>query len=326
MNRHEFALLVATAIVAPALFDPAAASAASPAEEAYARGDFSAAIDAYEERLDDAPTDPAVLKNLANAYYRAGRFDDAARLFERLTRERRAPAEKAKGWYDRGNAMFRAGRLEDSVASYENALQLDPSNADAAHNLEFVRREIERRQQEQAKREEENRPPDEEQEGDSKDESEDQSSGDQKREQDSNEQNPSKETEQQAEDEKAGANSESNAPSKKDSDQDGLEDDTERNTGTDPLDPDSDGDGLLDGEEDKNGDGRVSPGETDPRTEDSDNDGVTDSDDQTPAGKRVASPPGTLSREDALRYLQALREQRPKFKVRGDPRTKEKDW
>ncbi|HEU4407097.1 MAG TPA: hypothetical protein VFS43_17645 [Polyangiaceae bacterium] len=52
--------------------------------------------------------------------------------------------------------------------------------------------------------------------------------------------------------------------------------DADPTTRTDPTSPDSDGDALPDGLEDRNGNGRVDPGETDPGELDTDGDGLPD--------------------------------------------------
>lgn len=48
-------------------------------------------------------------------------------------------------YYNLGNAYFRNDNLGKAVVAYERALRLDPTNADARHNLEFVRTRIQDR-------------------------------------------------------------------------------------------------------------------------------------------------------------------------------------
>lgn len=68
----------------------------------------------------------------AIAHYRAGRYEDAARLLE----GRNDP----DSLYNRGNALARHGRLVDALAAYEASLALRPSDADTIHNRDLVRR------------------------------------------------------------------------------------------------------------------------------------------------------------------------------------------
>jgi Ca-activated chloride channel homolog len=67
----------------------------------------------------------------AAAHYRAGRFDEAARLLEGL--------EDPDSLYNRANALARMGRLQDALAGYEEALRIRPNDADTLHNRDLVR-------------------------------------------------------------------------------------------------------------------------------------------------------------------------------------------
>ena len=62
---------------------------------------------------------------------------------------------EAQSRYNAGNALYRMGRLEDAVGQYLRTLELDPDDEDARFNLEFVRREMERRREDQQQRRQE---------------------------------------------------------------------------------------------------------------------------------------------------------------------------
>jgi Ca-activated chloride channel family protein len=68
----------------------------------------------------------------ASALYRAGRYAESAKLLEGLDDER--------AHYNRGNALARAGQIPQAIEAYERALELDPQDADAKHNLELLRK------------------------------------------------------------------------------------------------------------------------------------------------------------------------------------------
>lgn len=80
---------------------------------------------------------PADSAAAARGLYDAGRFDDAAAAYEKLSAA--APRDAALQ-YDLGNALFKAGRLGRAVAAYERAFALDPRDADARFNLAFALR------------------------------------------------------------------------------------------------------------------------------------------------------------------------------------------
>jgi len=58
----------------------------------------------------------------------------------------------AQSRYNAGNALYRTGRLEEAVDQYLRSLEINPEDEDAKYNLEFVRREIQRRMNEQKQR------------------------------------------------------------------------------------------------------------------------------------------------------------------------------
>lgn len=89
-------------------FGLAAQSAAQRADSAYNKEDYRLAISLYIEDLATHGPDAQVYYNLGNAYYRNGNMGRA-------------------------------------VLSYERSLRLDPTDADARHNLEFVRSRIQDR-------------------------------------------------------------------------------------------------------------------------------------------------------------------------------------
>ena len=111
------------------------------------------------EKQIENPKDPRLAYNIGNAYYRMGRFEEAAASYESLfdgeTPWGEIPVEFAgAGWYNRGNALYRLGELEESVASYQKALELNPQDKEARKNLEFVLRKLEEQQQKQEQEQE----------------------------------------------------------------------------------------------------------------------------------------------------------------------------
>ena len=85
---------------------------------------------------------PDSLWNAGTAAYQDGRWTDAVSAFRSLES---AGIGSAAVWYNLGNASFKAGDLPGAILSYERALKLDPSHADARFNLEFARTQIQDR-------------------------------------------------------------------------------------------------------------------------------------------------------------------------------------
>lgn len=92
------------------------------------------AVPAYAE------LDTAALVAKAQQAYAAGDFDAAVDAYATLTWE--GGARDADVWYNAGNAYARAGEHGAAIAAYRRALELDPGHADAAANLAYVRHSI----------------------------------------------------------------------------------------------------------------------------------------------------------------------------------------
>lgn len=76
----------------------------------------------------------------AAAQYKAGQYQQAAETLKET--------QSADGHYNRGNALAKAGQLQEAIKAYQQALKLDPQNADARHNKELVEKQLQQQQQE----------------------------------------------------------------------------------------------------------------------------------------------------------------------------------
>ena len=113
---------------------------------AYVRGNYDEAQAAFQQATLGKPNDPVAHYNLGTALYRQGNFREAARTFQvSLSKYPEQSAKPIKSilsqssiLYNLGNAQFKVGDLTDAIASYKQALRLDPQDADAQHNLALV--------------------------------------------------------------------------------------------------------------------------------------------------------------------------------------------
>jgi Ca-activated chloride channel family protein len=75
----------------------------------------------------------------AAAQYRAGQYEQAAAGLEAL--------KTPDALYNRGNAQARLGQYPQAMASYQQALELDPDHQDARYNLELLQQQQQEQQQ-----------------------------------------------------------------------------------------------------------------------------------------------------------------------------------
>ena len=87
-------------------------------------------------------TDPSQQWNSATEAYAASDWDAAIQNYKEIEG---SGLEAPSLYYNLGNAYFRRGDLGLSILYYERALKLDPSYADARHNLEFANTRIQDR-------------------------------------------------------------------------------------------------------------------------------------------------------------------------------------
>mgnify|MGYP002623161227 CR=1 FL=1 len=74
----------------------------------------------------------------ANTAYAAGRYTEAATLYQSLIDEQ----PDAQVYYNLGNAQYKQGELAQAILSYERALRLKPNYKDAQYNLAFAQSRI----------------------------------------------------------------------------------------------------------------------------------------------------------------------------------------
>lgn len=143
---------VATALCLLAV--PAAVSA-SPASalRSYRNGNYLTAEREYQRMLEKHPDDPRLRYNAGTAAYKTGNIEEAIKGFLGALVSPDLPVQQ-RAYYNLGNALYRAGERapeleakaqawQQAVRSYESALKLDPQDADARFNLEFVKKKLE---------------------------------------------------------------------------------------------------------------------------------------------------------------------------------------
>jgi tetratricopeptide (TPR) repeat protein len=135
-------LYLAAAAVSCLAFSPdvAAESLAAKNREGnrlFAQGKYEDAERTYMEAQVKNPGNSKVLYNLGNTLIKQKKFDQGIKSL-RQSIDKGDKDLRENSWYNTGNAMFSAGRFRNAADAYIRALELDPSDTDAKHNLELA--------------------------------------------------------------------------------------------------------------------------------------------------------------------------------------------
>jgi Ca-activated chloride channel family protein len=131
----------------------------SSALREYKAGQYDQALKEYERLLQKKTDDPRLHFNAGAAAYRNRQFDEAAKQFNATLT---SPDLKLQGlaYYNEGNALYHLGEKnpdpkqrteswEKAIQDYESTMKLNPQDADAKYNYEFVKKELEKLKQQQ---------------------------------------------------------------------------------------------------------------------------------------------------------------------------------
>lgn len=103
----------------------------------FREGRFEESLNAYLEAQIERPDLPVLNFNTGAALYKNGDYQWAFRETQRSSSSQ-DPSVKSKTYYNTGNTYFRMGKLAEAAEEYKKALRLDPDDADAKHNLEYI--------------------------------------------------------------------------------------------------------------------------------------------------------------------------------------------
>jgi len=111
----------------------------------YDAGKYDESLNVFLDAQIEAPEDVQLKYNIAASHYKMKNYEEAVKGYLDVIATAQDARLEALSLYNIGNAMYRQGKLQEAVAYYKKALELDPEDADARHNLEFVREEIKKK-------------------------------------------------------------------------------------------------------------------------------------------------------------------------------------
>ena len=146
-------------VVALLLFLNGAALAKNAGVEAYDRKDYKDAEERFSKQLRFQPESPELHFNLGSAAYQTGDLDKALEAFSKAVTSP-DPKLHAKAEYNLGNTLFKRGaelkekepkiqEWTNALQHYDQALKVEPKNANAQYNRDLVQKMIEELQKEE---------------------------------------------------------------------------------------------------------------------------------------------------------------------------------
>jgi Ca-activated chloride channel family protein len=111
----------------------------------YQDGKFDEALKTYVDGQIEHADDTSLKYNIASSHYKTKNYEEAMKGYLDVAATAKDVKLQEKALYGGGNALFRQGKLEEAIEYYKKALEIDPNDQDAKHNLEFAREELKRR-------------------------------------------------------------------------------------------------------------------------------------------------------------------------------------
>lgn len=100
---------------------------------------YQSALETYRKAQVKAPKQPEILYNLGTTFYQTEQFDNAAKALQNASDNQSTNKPLlAQSWYNYGNALYRLGRFDQAIEAYKKTLELDPKDKDAKYNLELL--------------------------------------------------------------------------------------------------------------------------------------------------------------------------------------------
>jgi Ca-activated chloride channel family protein len=149
----------ATSLFAALLLPAIASASPSKALREYKAGQYEQSLKEYQQLLEKQNDDPRLHFNAGAAAYRNRQFDEAAKQFDSALASPDLKLQQ-QAYYNQGNTLFRLGEAnpdpskrsetwQKSLKDYELSMKLNPQDADAKFNHEFVKKMLEELKQQQ---------------------------------------------------------------------------------------------------------------------------------------------------------------------------------
>jgi Ca-activated chloride channel family protein len=166
----------------------------SSALREYKEGKYDQSLKEYEQLLERKKDDPRLHFNAGTAAYRNRKFDEAAKQFDEALASPDLKLQE-QAYYNRGNTLFYLGESnpdpanrtkawEEAVQNFESTMKLNPQDADAKFNHDYVKKKLEELKQQQKQNQKQDKQDKDQDKKENQDQKQDQQKQDSKKDQD----------------------------------------------------------------------------------------------------------------------------------------------
>lgn len=104
----------------------------------------------YRKALEEDPNNWDASYNLANALFRQGKLEDAARQYQAVAqRNIDSKTKRANAYHNLGNCMLMGNNLQAAIEAYKESLRNDPTNLETKYNLAWAQNKLKEQQDQQ---------------------------------------------------------------------------------------------------------------------------------------------------------------------------------
>lgn len=119
--------------------------------EFFKQGQYQLAEKKYREALTTTPESFVIKYNLAAAFYRQDKKEEAAAGFTAVAEKGNDKMLSSKAWYNKGVILSKQKEIEASVEAYKNALRNNPDDKEARENLQKALMELKKKKGDEKK-------------------------------------------------------------------------------------------------------------------------------------------------------------------------------
>jgi Ca-activated chloride channel family protein len=146
-----FAMLLASCFLPLVLSAQSEKKLIIEGNKAYSNKNYTDAEKNYSRALNKNKNSYKGSFNLGDAYYKQGKFEEAAQQFQSLTHTATSKDTLSKAYHNLGNALMRSKKYQEGLDAYKNSLKNNPNDEETRYNCAYAQEMLRQQKQQQQK-------------------------------------------------------------------------------------------------------------------------------------------------------------------------------